>query len=90
MLRAITFLAGPVRALVPSYDALVELYEATNGAAWLDNEGWMDMSNRCSEWSGVQCSGSGDGEYVRSLQLDKNGLEGIHPPTGTPHPASLT
>ena len=36
-------------------DALVDLFKATNGTNWLDQDGWLDVSDPC-HWAGVGCS----------------------------------
>ena len=53
-------------------DALVALYNSTNGAGWTNNTDWLQTDTPCS-WFGVTC-GSG---YVTSLSLGSlwNGSE---------------
>ncbi|MFN2278885.1 MAG: hypothetical protein ACK2UR_14830 [Candidatus Promineifilaceae bacterium] len=58
-------------------EALVELYESTNGDAWTDNSNWLSGSP-CSEtdpWFGVTCQGG----RVEHLILSDNNLEGPLP-----------
>lgn len=57
--------------------SLVALYAATHGAAWKNNNRWLDFSQPdapCS-WFGVSCSNG----HVISLQLSANRLEGNVP-----------
>ena len=55
--------------------ALVRLYESTNGAAWNDNSGWLANDFPCN-WYGVICERG----HVVELQLFYNGLTGSLPP----------
>ena len=54
--------------------ALVELYESTNGHAWIDNTNWLSGSP-CSGWFGVTCSG----KRVQQIVLSSNNLVGTLP-----------
>ena len=37
-------------------EALIALYEATNGATgWLDNTGWLGDDDACN-WHGIRCN----------------------------------
>lgn len=54
--------------------ALTTLYEATGGAAWSQNAGWLNAGTVC-EWHGVLCS---DGRAA-GLMLQENGLMGTVP-----------
>ena len=51
-------------------DALVDLFNKTNGTGWNDNTGWMSDNTPC-DWFGVTCK---DG-YIVQINLDSNGLE---------------
>jgi hypothetical protein len=55
--------------------ALVALYDSTNGAGWTNNAGWLTDNTPCV-WSGVAC----DTGHVRSLWLVDNNLSGSIPP----------
>jgi hypothetical protein len=55
-------------------EALVALYNSTNGAAWYRNAGWLDETSACT-WDGVTC---GHG-HVSWLDLPSNGLSGALP-----------
>jgi hypothetical protein len=56
-------------------EALVALYNSTNGDNWRINSGWLETNTPCS-WHGVTCSGG----YVSRLSLSYNELSGTIPP----------
>ncbi len=43
----------------PKVDALEDLYDATNGASWIENANWKNGLNPCDPptWERVSCSG---------------------------------
>jgi hypothetical protein len=53
---------------------LVELYEATDGANWSNQAGWLDVASPCS-WYGITCI---DG-HVDTVELSTNNLRGAVP-----------
>jgi Leucine-rich repeat (LRR) protein len=55
-------------------EALVALYQSTNGSEWKTRTGWLTTSTPCS-WSGVQCAGG----RVQEIQLASNKLTGTLP-----------
>ena len=65
-------------------DVLARLYEATNGAAWIDNEGWLGGGSVC-DWRGIDCSNTtaslaGNGaalSTVHNLTLSRSSLSGF-------------
>ena len=57
------------------HQALVALYESTNGAGWTNNAGWLETNTPCS-WYGVHCEGGA----VFGLNFDGNRLAGSIPP----------
>ncbi len=61
---------------IPSVEcqALVALYDSTDGANWYTNTGWVQSDTPCS-WYGVTCSTG----HVSHLQLDFNYLLGPVP-----------
>lgn len=64
----------------PDYDALIAIYNATGGATWSDNTGWIDGAagtdcTPCS-WYGVTCDGA---NRVTTLALNWNNLTGTLP-----------
>ncbi|MGM0579882.1 MAG: T9SS type A sorting domain-containing protein [Bacteroidota bacterium] len=54
--------------------ALVELYNATDGANWNDNTGWLELP--LSDWFGVQLNAEG---RIRYIDLNSNNLNGTLP-----------
>jgi hypothetical protein len=62
---------------IPSIEcqALVALYNSTNGPGWADNIGWLTTNTPCS-WYGVGCHAG----HVTGLDLWDNGLSGSIPP----------
>ena len=56
-------------------EAMVALYENTDGANWSNNSGWLDTSTPCN-WYGVTCSAG----HVTRLNLYDNQLRGSIPP----------
>lgn len=66
-----------VQAGIPATEcqALVSLYESTNGDAWVRNQGWLSAANPC-DWHGVTCLGGS----VARLELQNNALSGPIPP----------
>jgi Leucine-rich repeat (LRR) protein len=66
---------GSVSEIPPAEcDALVALYNSTDGANWSDNTDWNMTDMPCS-WYGVTCSGG----HVTSLSLGWNNLSGFIP-----------
>lgn len=55
-------------------DALVAIYNSTNGENWTNNDGWLVTDLPCT-WQGVTC----EGNRVKSLQLQNNNLVGTLP-----------
>ena len=55
-------------------EALVALFTSTNGANWLDKNGWLVTNTPCS-WHGVTCAGG----HVTRLELWRNRLDGTIP-----------
>jgi Leucine-rich repeat (LRR) protein len=57
--------------------ALVDLYNSTNGASWTVKSGWLATTTPCTNWYGIACSGS----RVTELNLVDNNLSGPLPAT---------
>ena len=57
------------------YEALVALYNSTDGANWSNNSGWLETNTPCN-WYGVTCSAG----HVTGLSLGLNQLSGSIPP----------
>lgn len=58
------------------YDALVALYNSTNGQNWTNNSGWLTNCDPCNNWSGVICDAN---DRVTILSLSNNNLVGEIP-----------
>jgi len=56
-------------------EALVALYNSTNGDNWKNNSGWLENNTPCN-WDRVTCNGG----HVSKLDLVSNGLTGTIPP----------
>jgi len=56
-------------------EALVKLYDSTDGDNWINNTGWNKTYTPCN-WYGVSCSGG----HVSQLSLYSNQLSGEIPP----------
>ena len=59
--------------------ALVDLYDSTNGVHWWENGNWNGVVGTECTWWGVSCSP--DGTTVQQLILTDNNLKGTLPPT---------
>ena len=61
---------------IPSAEcqALVALYNTTNGSSWMDHNGWLQTDTPCS-WSGVTCSAG----HVTELYFYNNNMIGWLP-----------
>ena len=74
-------LPTPIAAL-EERRVLVEFFEATNGAQWLNKENWGSDAPICS-WHGISCLGgtkTSDSE-VDTIQLPENNIAGALPPS---------
>jgi len=61
-------------------EALVALYNATDGPNWTDNTDWLATNTPCS-WYGILCGIPTVGSfYVAGINLEYNNLSGIIPP----------
>ena len=65
----VTLQVAGMKSMVPSseYDALVDFFNVTAGAAWVDNSGWLDPNS--SQWYGIE---------VANLRFDVNGNFILH------------
>ena len=53
--------------------ALIALFNATSGAGWRNNKGWMEKSDDIQTWFGVMVNDSG---RVNAVLLRSNELNG--------------
>ncbi len=58
-------------------DALIALYNSTDGANWGQNSNWLGAVGTECTWAEVTCAG---GHVVTSLNLRSNQLSGSIPP----------
>ena len=56
-------------------DALIALYNSTDGANWTDNTGWLGAAGTECDWYGVTCSSG----FVNTISLASNSLSGSIP-----------
>ncbi|MHC1744626.1 MAG: MopE-related protein [Syntrophobacteraceae bacterium] len=70
-----TFVPGMVIPL-PERDALIALYNSTNGPGWYDSTNWVGPVGTECTWVGVGC----DANRVAWLTLSMNNLTGSIPP----------
>jgi len=71
-----TFSCGEVIEIpLPECEALVALYNSTNGAGWSHNTNWL-ISNTPTDWFGVTVTSN----HVREIDLHANKLIGSIPP----------
>ena len=75
---AVTLLTLSSAFAVPTQEreALVALYNATNGPNWTNNSGWLGSVGTECNWHGVSCSNG----RVTELDLSSNRLSGSLPP----------
>tara|TARA_B110000967_G_C18556654_1_gene398077 strand:+ start:233 stop:508 length:276 start_codon:yes stop_codon:yes gene_type:complete len=59
-------------------DALIALYNSTDGANWTDNTGWLGAVGTECSWFRAGCYADSD-KSVSSLSFWKNGLNGTIP-----------
>eukprot|EP01117_Protostelium_nocturnum_P000457 TRINITY_DN1052_c0_g1_i1.p1 TRINITY_DN1052_c0_g1~~TRINITY_DN1052_c0_g1_i1.p1 ORF type:complete len:1229 (+),score=344.14 TRINITY_DN1052_c0_g1_i1:112-3798(+) len=59
--------------------ALVDFYNAFNGANWINNTNWLSDVHHC-EWFGIVCYDAGIAKVVVGFRLPLNNLEGSLPP----------
>ena len=62
-------------ALKTEREALMDLYNSTNGASWVNNTNW-GSDKPVSEWFGIQCNADGT---IWDIDLRQNNLQGTIP-----------
>jgi len=64
-------------------EALIDLYEATDGEDWINNEGWLGPPGTECDWHGISCACLGGTEgpcpFVYEMDLPRNNLNGQLP-----------
>ena len=68
--------SGDAAACAQDRNALVALYNSTDGPSWRNNVNWLSDSEPLGNWFGVSTDGNG---CVVVLYLDNNGLSGRIP-----------
>lgn len=58
---------------------LINLFNLTNGASWLDKTGWLGAEGTECQWHGVSCETINGADSVVQLSLPANGLQGPIP-----------
>lgn len=79
ILGLFSFYASQVLAAIPTAerDALIALYNNTNGDNWSDNKGWVLAKCNQSSWDGITCNA--DQSHVIRINLSNNNLSGTIP-----------
>ncbi|MCK5830518.1 MAG: hypothetical protein KAH20_09470 [Methylococcales bacterium] len=74
----IFYYASSANAVIPiaERNALIALYNSTQGAKWVKNNGWKGAVGTECQWQGVSCLNN---NQVSILSLDENNLKGIIP-----------
>lgn len=80
LLYALTGIPAYAQAAVsaPQRDALVALYNSTDGPNWTEKTNWLSGDPCGNNWYGVTCNTGGTA--VTSLDLADNHLSGSIPP----------
>ena len=70
----IQFVYGLYAVSNAEVQALIDIYDSTNGDHWRDNTNWIMNDDTCS-WYGIQCTE----DHIFSIDLSNNGLNGTIP-----------
>ncbi|MCK5831922.1 MAG: hypothetical protein KAH20_16645 [Methylococcales bacterium] len=72
------YYASSANAVIPiaERNALIALYNSTEGANWTNNNGWVGAVGTECQWHGVSCLND---NQVSTLSLEKNNLKGNIP-----------
>lgn len=57
-------------------EALIALYNSTDGSNWIDNTGWLGAPGTECTWHGITCQDS----KITNIDLEENNLVGTIPP----------
>ncbi|MFV2073390.1 MAG: fibronectin type III domain-containing protein [Thermoanaerobaculales bacterium] len=76
---AVAAASAPALAAIPSSErqALIDVYNSTNGSAWKNSTGWLGVAGTECDWYGVACNS--EETSVNRLWLDDNNLGGTIP-----------
>ncbi|NBB94070.1 MAG: hypothetical protein GVY32_12975, partial [Gammaproteobacteria bacterium] len=84
--RCLLILAGLAHSIVATgqvpaeeRQALIDLYQATGGDEWKNNDGWMGPEGSECDWFGIVCAPDGEGMRVWEIKLAGNRLAGHLP-----------
>ncbi len=83
IVMVLVLLGGPVaNAALPSsqHDALVDLYNSTNGAGWTNRTNWLVAADECT-WYGITCNTGHTTVQGISFGGNGNKLSGTLPPS---------
>lgn len=53
-------------------DALIEIYNSTDGANWTTKTGWIEEDPTCAQLDGITCAGN----HVTAIDFENNNLQG--------------
>jgi Leucine-rich repeat (LRR) protein len=89
LLAVLLLSAVRASAAIPASEreALIELYQSTNGPGWMDKTNWLGAPGTECTWFGVECNEAQSN--VVELELDSNQLSGPIP-AGIAHLTNLT
>ena len=76
---ALLLCSATASAAIPTSEreALIAIYQSTNGPAWTNRTNWLDAAGTECTWYGVECDETGSN--VIGLGLDGNHLDGTLP-----------
>ena len=67
----------------PERQALLDLFDSTQGDEWIDSEGWLGRPGTECDWAGVECACQseigGPCPFVFGIELQRNNLRGPLP-----------
>ncbi len=81
ILAAALLLAAGAHAAIPQSqrDALIALYQSTNGQEWVGKLNWLGAAGTECDWYGVSCDDSD--ANIAGIELTFNNLKGTLPPS---------
>ena len=78
LLTVLTTLFSSAQVPTSERNALIALYNATNGANWTNNTNW-NTTQPVSTWSGITVETVNGGDHVTWIELINNNLQGTIP-----------